>query len=66
MGEVLNEERASHNDLELKTWVGIFQVETFCVGIFREGIFQGEFDGCEFFGWEFSRGNFPKTLCMLG
>ena len=47
MGEVLSEERASYNSLELKTWMGIFQVRVFGVGIIQEGvwwvgIFQGE------------------------
>ena len=40
MGEVLSEERASYNSLELKTWVGIFQVGVFGVGIIQEEIFQ--------------------------
>ena len=31
MGEVLSEERASYNSLELKAWMGIFQVEVFWV-----------------------------------
>ena len=53
MGQVLSEERASYNSLELKTWVEIIQVGILWVEIFREGIFRGEFDG-----WEFSRGEF--------
>ena len=40
MGEVLSEERASYNGLELKTWMGIFQVGVFGVGIIQEEIFQ--------------------------
>ena len=53
MGEVLSEERASYNSLELKKWVGIFQE-----GIFQEGGGMGEFDGWEFSEWEFFRGGF--------
>ena len=44
-------------------WVGLFRVRIFWVGIFRRGIFQGEFEGWEYSGCEFSRGwgDFPRT-----
>ena len=57
MGEVLSEERAAYNSLELKTWVGIFQV-----GIFRQGFFLGVFNGFKFSGRKFPVGNFPRTV----
>ena len=37
MGEVLSDERASYNSLDLMKWVGILQVRIFWEGIFRLG-----------------------------
>ena len=58
MDEVLNEERASYNSLELLIWVGTFQA-----GIFRSG--RG-FPGENLVGGNFPRrcfqGDLPRTI----
>ena len=55
--EVLCEER------QLMKWVRIFRVRIFLVGIFLGGgNFQGEFDGCDFSGWELSQKEFSWNL----
>ena len=51
MDEVLSEEKASGNSLELIKWLGIFQVR----------IFPGDFPGESLFGWNFSGGIFSGT-----
>ena len=43
----------------LKTWVEIFQVGIFWVGISGWEFSRGEFDGWEFSKWEFSGWEFP-------
>ena len=57
MGEMLSEERASYNSLELKIWVGIFQVE-----ILGGNFPGGNFPGGSLMGGNFSGGNFPRTF----
>ena len=57
MGEVLSEERASSNSLELKIWVGIFQVE-----ILGGNFPGGNFPGGSLMSGNFSEGNFPRTF----
>ena len=51
MDEVLSEEKASCNGLELIKWLGIFQVR----------IFWGDFPGESLFGGNFSGGIFSRT-----
>ena len=57
--EGLSEER------QLMKWVGITQVRTFWMVIFRVRFPRGEFDGWEFLGREFPRGDFHWTVFFI-